>query len=145
MKLNAILETWLRSSELARRWNRDEVIDYRSPTTAWTQEMLAVRNERGDPKNRQEEAEQLAEARRRRSRNIAKYKPGASLKESYEGYRVDVWEERGYLQITLYDSNDNEIRSWSDDGAREMFEDGFFNRKNLEKSVVEYAREVGLI
>lgn len=67
------------------------------------------------------------------------------LEETYRGYHVDVWEERDNLQITLYDSDDKEIRSWSDDDARQMFEDGFFNSKNLEKSVVEYAKDMGWI
>lgn len=59
--------------------------------------------------------------------------------------RVDVWEERDNLQITLYDGT-REVATWTDDDARQMFEDGFFERgRKLESSVIEYAREMGMI
>ena len=60
-------------------------------------------------------------------------------------YRVDVWEERDRLSIVLYDGDDREIASWWDDDARAMFEDGFFDRRRLCQSVVEYARSVDLL
>lgn len=53
-------------------------------------------------------------------------------------YRVDVWEERDRLIITVYDKNDKEVASWVDDDARQMFEDGFFDSRDLEQSVLKY-------
>jgi hypothetical protein len=68
---------------------------------------------------------------------------------------VDVWEERDRLHIALYGFRDGGVRrmsgdgellaEWWDDDARQMFEDGFFERRNLENSVVKYAEEVGLV
>lgn len=60
-------------------------------------------------------------------------------------YQVDVWEERDRLSIVLYDGDDRKIASWWDDDAWEMFEDGFFDWRRLEASVIEYAESVGLI
>ena len=34
--------------------------------------------------------------------------------------------------------------SWWDDDARQMFEDGFFKRRDLESSVIKYADEMGV-
>jgi hypothetical protein len=66
-------------------------------------------------------------------------------KDNLDGYKVTVWSERDNLQIVLYGPDGKEIAEWVDDDARQMFEDGFFNNRNLEKSVVEYAKDVGLI
>ncbi len=63
----------------------------------------------------------------------------------YDGYEINVWEERDRIIITLYDNNEKEIRSWIDDSAREMFDDGFFDWRHLRKSIVDYAHEIGLI
>jgi hypothetical protein len=63
-------------------------------------------------------------------------------------YRVDVWEERDNVQITLYDGADREVATWTDDDARQMFEDGFFShrhRDGLRGSVIAYAQEIGMI
>lgn len=53
---------------------------------------------------------------------------------------LEVWEERDRLHISL-ESGDATIAEWWDDDARQMFEDGFFNRSSLHESVVEYANE----
>ena len=58
---------------------------------------------------------------------------------------VTVWEERDNLQITLWDATDTEVATWTDDDARQMFEDGFFDRRRLEQSVIEYAEYIGLL
>ena len=60
-------------------------------------------------------------------------------------YRVDVWEERDRLIITVYDKNDKEVASWVDEEAREMFVDGFFNSRDVEGSVLEYLKNVDVI
>lgn len=60
-------------------------------------------------------------------------------------FHVTVWEERDNLQIVLWDADDNEVASWTDDDARQMFEDGFFDRRRLEQSVIEYARYIGIL
>jgi hypothetical protein len=61
-------------------------------------------------------------------------------------YTVSIWEERDRLLIIIYDENGVNVADWWDEGAREMFEDGFFERgKNLEKSVLAYAREMEII
>ena len=60
-------------------------------------------------------------------------------------YSVEVWEERDRLHIGLL-SNGHYIADWWDDDARQMFEDGFFERgRNLESSVIAYARQMGLL
>jgi hypothetical protein len=73
---------------------------------------------------------------------------------------ISVWEERDRLHIGLklakrsreqratqtYRPDESvDIADWWDDEARQMFEDGFFDAKRLEDSVVEYAESVGLI
>lgn len=58
---------------------------------------------------------------------------------------VEVWEERDRLHIHLL-QGDRTVAEWWDEDAREMFEDGFFKRgKELEASVIEYAKSVGLL
>lgn len=62
---------------------------------------------------------------------------------------VDTWEERDRLHIALrYDdaSGDTmELADWWDDDARQMFENGFFRGRDRERSVIEYAQEMGLL
>lgn len=77
-------------------------------------------------------------------------------------FSVDVWEERDRLMIraiaarTRYNlqtgemdilgfAEPREVACWWDDDARSMFKDGFFDRRDLEGSVFEYCRSVGLI
>lgn len=59
-------------------------------------------------------------------------------------YAVSVWEERDRLHIYLT-GTDGTDRSWWDDDARRMFEDGFFTSSDIEGSVIDYAREHGLL
>jgi hypothetical protein len=54
-------------------------------------------------------------------------------------FNVSVWEERDRLHIMLESEDGCEIASWWDDDARQMFEDGFFDRRRLKESVIEYA------
>jgi len=58
--------------------------------------------------------------------------------------RVDTWFERDRASIVVY-KGDTEIAEWWDDDVRQMFEDGFFNNRNLEKSVIDYCKSVGII
>lgn len=72
---------------------------------------------------------------------------------------MDGWEERDRLHIALYfdpdhkgrkererSPNDGElVAEWWDDGAREMFEDGFFNARDLHGSVLDYCKSVGIV
>ncbi len=59
-------------------------------------------------------------------------------------WAVRVWKERDRLHIHLT-GTDGTDRSWWDDDARQMFDDGFFNWRKLKTSVVEYAREHDLL
>lgn len=67
---------------------------------------------------------------------------------NYKGHdlHLTTWEERDNLAIDLVDeSTGMELGHWVDDEAREMFEDGFFNARNLIGSVVEYLESVGAL
>ena len=65
--------------------------------------------------------------------------------EEWAPWRVSVWEERDRLHIHLFAGDESRtIADWWDDDARQMFEDGFFDRRRLEASVIEYARSVNL-
>jgi hypothetical protein len=59
---------------------------------------------------------------------------------------VDVWEERDNLTIRVVDrATDKQVAAWTDDDARQLFEDGFFRRQpHLEQSVVEYLDHLGV-
>ena len=60
--------------------------------------------------------------------------------------RVEVWDERDRLHIGIQDKKTGKyVVSWWDADARQMFDDGFFERRRLEASVLEYAKEHGLI
>lgn len=61
--------------------------------------------------------------------------------------RVEVWEERDRLHIGIQDKETGYYyASWWDDDARQMFEDGFFQRvPNLERSVLDYAEDMGIL
>lgn len=63
--------------------------------------------------------------------------------------RLEVWEERDRLHINLVwgvgKKNGDTIAEWWDDDARQMFEDGFFDGRNLHQSVFDYAMSVELI
>lgn len=68
-------------------------------------------------------------------------------KPTRDAVRVEVWEERDRLHIGIQDKKTGEYyKSWWDDEAREMFEDGFFQRgPRLEESVLSYAEERGIL
>lgn len=59
---------------------------------------------------------------------------------------VYVWEERDRLHIEARErATDRTIAEWWDEDARQMFEDGFFERRRLEHSVVKHLQDQGLI
>lgn len=65
--------------------------------------------------------------------------------DSKSGPSVEVWEERDRLHIGLL-NNGHYVADWWDDDARQMFEDGFFERgRGLESSVIAYGKEHGLL
>jgi hypothetical protein len=73
-------------------------------------------------------------------------RPSSNPPPCVEDVRVDVWEERDNLSITILDNEDNVVADWIDDDARQMFEDGFFKSgRDLKQSVIEYALEMNLI
>jgi len=78
-----------------------------------------------------------------------KKKGGTPLKDNptRDDVRVEHWEERDRLHIGIQDKDSGDYyASWWDDEARQMFEDGFFERKpKLEKSVLDYAEEMGIL
>ncbi|MDP2730342.1 MAG: hypothetical protein Q8O55_07660 [Dehalococcoidales bacterium] len=61
--------------------------------------------------------------------------------------KVDVWEERDRLIISIEDKESgNSYATWVDEDARQMFEDGFFKPgRYLEDSVLTYAEEMGIL
>jgi hypothetical protein len=66
----------------------------------------------------------------------------------FDDTTLNVWEERDRLHIALVDKKTEQktFAEWWDDDAREMFEDGFFERgKRLHQSVFDYAKEHGLL
>jgi hypothetical protein len=68
-------------------------------------------------------------------------------KPTRDQVRVEVWEERDRLHIGIQNKETGEYyASWWDDEARQMFEDGFFKSSpGLEKSVLDYAEDVGIL
>jgi len=66
---------------------------------------------------------------------------------SRDDVRVEVWEERDRLHIGIQNKETGEyLASWWDDEAREMFEQGFFERgPRLKESVLSYAEEMGIL
>ena len=70
---------------------------------------------------------------------------------------VDSWQERDRLGIWVTDTRtDKTIAEWWDEGAREMFEDGFFKEADyvrdqklvgraFEESVLEYLEDMGTL
>jgi hypothetical protein len=58
--------------------------------------------------------------------------------------RLEVWEERDRLHVAL-EYGDTTVCEWWDDDARQMFEDGFFDRDCLHESVVECANDHGFV
>ncbi len=71
----------------------------------------------------------------------------SSKKLSRDDVRVEIWEERDRLHIGIQNEETGDyLKSWWDDDAREMFEQGFFKSgPGLEESVLEYAEEIGIL
>ncbi len=84
---------------------------------------------------------------------IVSFDPGA--KKAFGGppdfrdVEVDVWAERDRMHIWVkYEATHplkagETVMEWWDDEAREMFEDGFFDRRNLKSSVIRYCEDMG--
>ncbi|MGI8481844.1 MAG: hypothetical protein ACR2MF_07260, partial [Chthoniobacterales bacterium] len=99
---------------------------------------------RGGRETATESTDELAR-RLRGKRKVTRKNPARKF---HPPYNVQVNQERDNFDIWLSDRDDKDISHWSDDDARSMIEDGFFSNKGGKKladSVVEYAREVGLI
>ncbi|MDD4985064.1 MAG: DUF192 domain-containing protein [Dehalococcoidales bacterium] len=82
--------------------------------------------------------------------------PSTVKKPARHDIKVDTWQERDRLGIWLTDKRTNKvIAEWWDDGARQMFEDGFFKPgmirqqaitgHDFEESVMAYAESVGIL
>ena len=71
----------------------------------------------------------------------------SSKKLSRDDVRVEVWEERDRLHIGIQNKETGDyLKSWWDDDAREMFEQGFFKSgPRLKESVLEYAEDMGIL
>lgn len=61
--------------------------------------------------------------------------------------KVTKWQERDRLHIAIVDRETEQVTilEWWDDDARQMFEDGFFEARRMEQSVLDYATEIGAI
>lgn len=70
---------------------------------------------------------------------------GKRRRRNLDAYNVEVWEERDRLSVVLNDEHGETVAEWWDDDARQMFEDGFFDARRLRESVIEYARDMGLV
>jgi hypothetical protein len=75
-----------------------------------------------------------------------KTNPRARRLPRAEDVDLYVWEERDRLHIEARNrKTEKTIAEWWDDDARQMFEDGFFDSRRLEHSVVKYLQDVGLV
>lgn len=78
---------------------------------------------------------------------VEKIGHSSKSKLSRDDVRVEVWEERDRLHIGIQNKETGDyLASWWDDEAREMFEQGFFEREpRLKESVLSYAEEMGIL
>lgn len=60
-------------------------------------------------------------------------------------YRVYIWHERDRYSVSLYDDFDRCVCEWWDETVDELINDGFFNPRNLQQSVIDYAHHIGAI
>lgn len=60
-------------------------------------------------------------------------------------YIVHIWFERDRQNIWVEDAKGRNVAEWWDKDVSGMFEDGFFNSKNLGESVIGYLVETGRI
>jgi hypothetical protein len=82
--------------------------------------------------------------RRRAVRSNSNLKPFKSLRQRWLDGEVKVvkWDERDRLWIAVQDIRTGQvIAEWWDQDAADMFEDGFFDRRNLDRSVIDYLSE----
>jgi hypothetical protein len=110
------------------------------------------------------EAQELALARLKGGGPVARYTPPAGadpmlidcyqlMQRAREALprrsvcRVAVWEERDRLHVHAFQDDENRtVAEWWDDDARQMFEDGFFERgPRLEASVLDHLAELGRV
>ena len=62
-------------------------------------------------------------------------------------YKVMRWSERDRLHIAIVDAATEQrtFAEWWDEDAVAMFDDGFFDPRDLELSVIRYARDMGML
>lgn len=87
----------------------------------------------------------VAAVRNRESHEQRRRRPGKPPR--LQDVTVGVWEERDRLHIYVTDTrNDRTVAEWLDDDARQMFDDGFFQRGGrLRASVLDYCVQMGLL
>jgi len=78
---------------------------------------------------------------------VEKIGHSSKSKVTRDDVRVEVWEERDRLHIGIQNKETGDYAaSWWDDEAREMFEQGFFEREpRLRESVLKYAEDMGIL
>ena len=78
---------------------------------------------------------------------VEKIGHSSKSKLTRDDVRVEVWEERDRLHIGIQNKTTGDyLASWWDDEAREMFEQGFFEREpRLRESVLKYAEDMGIL
>lgn len=109
-----------------------------------------------DKKDAYDTAKNMAERSEsyyRRNSHKRRKRPVISGRRS--DFRVSLWQERDRIHVSLKKLEPRvagggfqmelEVADWWDDDARQMFEDGFFTAGNLERSVVDYAIDAGII
>lgn len=60
-------------------------------------------------------------------------------------YIVHTWFERDRQNIWVEDEKGRNVAEWWDEDVSDMVEQGFFNSRDLEGSVMEYLASVGVI
>lgn len=59
---------------------------------------------------------------------------------------VETWRERDRLSIVVTDERTgNDVAEWWDKDVEQLTEDGYFNWRNIEDSVLDYCEELKLI
>jgi hypothetical protein len=83
---------------------------------------------------------------RRNPRNPGSLNPRLSIPRlNTDNTRIDTWEERDRLWIALRrKSNDDILFEWWDEDAAEMFEDGYFEPRDMHGSVLRYLWDMGI-
>jgi hypothetical protein len=60
-------------------------------------------------------------------------------------YRVETWFERDRKSVILWDEDDYCVAEWWDEDVTSMVEAGFFDPRDWQGSVVEYATQMGWV